>query len=387
MIRRRIGARRARALRALVAAPSPAYRAPVLASTSKALAQRRRSAAYGALGFLDRVTRRRGVVEQYGSSLLYSFAFLATTAKDAQLAAWGEQIAWRCLGTWRRTRARAQAALSPTSLLDATFAIGAAARLGARDEETIRALNGWARHFEPVHLLGFDPLTTAPPENEIEACTCGANGTAGRRCGACGATRARVSRYKSFCVALTTAYCGDAVGVRLGANYADVLRWIGAIRPYPRHPRDFTRYHEALYCITHVVYTLNDYGRYRLAREWLAEEFDFLTRALRVALEIGDPDMVGECLDSLMAFRIDERDEGFRAGIEFLLDAQHADGSFGDLELPPLARCHATWAALDGLREFRWRPERLRDASWGAWLGHRNVDRARRSPSLRTRRS
>ena len=47
-------------------------------------------------------------------------------------------------------------------------------------------------------------------------------------------------------------------------------------------------------------------------------------------------------------------------GTEYLLAAQNEDGSWGDPDEENIRRrCHTTWTAIDGLRTYAWRGERL----------------------------
>ena len=48
------------------------------------------------------------------------------------------------------------------------------------------------------------------------------------------------------------------------------------MRPYPTDEDGEEVLRDAIYAVTHVVYTLNDYGTYRLARRWLPRRVCFL---------------------------------------------------------------------------------------------------------------
>jgi hypothetical protein len=49
-----------------------------------------------------------------------------------------------------------------------------------------------------------------------------------------------------------------------------------------------------------------------------------------------------------------------KRGAKYLLAAQNQDGSWGDPgEENVRTRCHTTWTAIDGLRAYAWRGERL----------------------------
>ena len=80
------------------------------------------------------------------------------------------------------------------------------------------------------------------------------------------------NRYDVWSDALINTYTGDIYGVTLGAHYPDVLRWISAMRPYPaRKTLTLAAFYDVAYAITHVIYTLNNYGMYRLSPAWLPQ--------------------------------------------------------------------------------------------------------------------
>jgi hypothetical protein len=131
------------------------------------------------------------------------------------------------------------------------------------------------------------------------------------------------------------------------------MRWLPLMRPYPAATQ--REFYDAAYAVTHVVYTLNDYGCYLLSPYWLPWEYEFLRRNLDTALAMNDPDMAGEFLDTLRAFAIGDDDEQVQRGYDFLLDTQNSDGSWGSWDWQSVySAFHATWAAIDGLREFAW---------------------------------
>ncbi|MBD0324946.1 MAG: hypothetical protein ICV68_00860, partial [Pyrinomonadaceae bacterium] len=131
--------------------------------------------------------------------------------------------------------------------------------------------------------------------------------------------------------------------------------------PYHTHEqKDDPEFYEKIYAITHVVYTLNDYSVYRLSPRWLPEEYKYLKAGLGRALAMDDPEMLGEIMDSLRAFGMTSRHPLIREGMEYLMARQNDDGSWGDMETENIyQRYHPTWTAMDGLREYRWRGERL----------------------------
>jgi hypothetical protein len=78
---------------------------------------------------------------------------------------------------------------------------------------------------------------------------------------------------------------------------------------------------------------------------------------------MNDGEMLGECVDSLKAFGLKDTNPLVKAGMEYLLRKQNADGSWGETDADSYTRYHSTWTAIDGLRDLDWQPRRkvLRD--------------------------
>jgi hypothetical protein len=178
-----------------------------------------------------------------------------------------------------------------------------------------------------------------------------------------------MSRYRTWCLALTSAFCGERYGVPLGARYHDTLRWLPLMHPYPKGSDP--HFYDAAYTVTHIVYTLNDYGQFLLSPNWLPREYAFLRENLEVAMARQDADMTGEFLDALRAFGVGDEDRQVQRGFEFLLDTQNSDGSWGDWDWESLyTGFHSTWAAIDGLREFNWTGPQLLFPELLRYLNH-----------------
>jgi len=180
-------------------------------------------------------------------------------------------------------------------------------------------------------------------------------------CYVCHAPLVMRTRYDVWYDALITAYVGERSGVNLGARYSDVLKWLPSLRPYRARPGDAgDEFHDTVYALTHVVYTLNNYSQYRLSPRLLPQEFEFLKMNLRAAIADDDADMLGEFMDSLRAFGLTTDDPLMRAGMEYYLTHQNPDGSWGDKEEKDIyMRYHPTWNAVAGLSEYDWRGEGL----------------------------
>jgi len=77
--------------------------------------------------------------------------------------------------------------------------------------------------------------------------------------------------------ALAGTYVSGRCGILFGARYPDVLKWLPMMRPYPVSIDENVEFlRDAVYAVTHLVYTLNDYGTYRLRPSWLPREFAYL---------------------------------------------------------------------------------------------------------------
>jgi hypothetical protein len=170
-----------------------------------------------------------------------------------------------------------------------------------------------------------------------------------------------INRYRLWYDALIATYNCERVRVSVGASFRDVLKWLPVMRPYRgRENGDNPDFYDCLYAVTHVVYTLNDYSQYQLSPRWLPEEHAFLKTNLREAVATQDPDMMGEFLDSLRSFGLADTHPLIRTGIRFLLARQNPDGSWGEMnEHDIYYRYHPTWTAIDGLRQYAWRGQRL----------------------------
>ena len=56
------------------------------------------------------------------------------------------------------------------------------------------------------------------------------------------------------------AFAGDRYGVQLGASFKKIAQWLPRMRPYPAAGQvSESEYRPAVYAVTHVVYSFNDY--------------------------------------------------------------------------------------------------------------------------------
>ena len=313
------------------------------------------------LDFIYRVAGTKGGCESYGSLLICCFALVGATARDASLRQLARSRAQRLGQRWGRAHPHLPADASADMVLDFVLVRYALSRLGLKDVALNAQIRLAANRFSAEDLLGFNPVSD-PPANDLPyKCDCGLRNQRGRTfCKQCRKRLEIQSSYRVWMRALAGTYVSGRCGILFGARYLDVLKWLPAMRPYPAVAEknvEFLR--DAVYAVTHIVYTLNDYGTYRLRPGWLPQEFAFLKANVASACERRDPELLGELLDSLKAFGLRASHPLIMRGARYLLAAQNQDGSWGDPDEQNIrTRCHTTWTAIDGLRTYAWRGER-----------------------------
>ena len=299
--------------------------------------------------------------EQWGGDYLWCFYCIASTSADRELSGLARGMGQERARQWRINHPSVPPDANADDVAALVFGSYAAECLGVPGRRLKLDLLRAASRFGAADFLGFDPRQEPPPADIPQSCPkCGAYNARGVRvCRRCGTPLAMSSRYDVFQDALITAYSGDAYGVRLGCGLEDVLQWLPAMRPYrPGAPGKDPDWDQLAYTVTHVVYVLNGYSRFRLQPSWLPAEFDFLRANLRRTFDTGDTETAGEFLDTLKSFGLSDRDPLIRAGSQFILSRQNPDGSWGDPNTTDIyARYHPTWTAIDGLRDYPWRPE------------------------------
>jgi hypothetical protein len=323
------------------------------------------------LRFIYRLARIDRNFTEHGDDLLWCFYTLSQTAADPWLkrTAWdmGRERARR----WRRDNPRVPANADADDIATLVFGSYAADRLGARDDAMKPALIEAAHKFSSVDFLKFDPAAGVIPDNIEAACEddAPANSRAAQS-GDCAEPPGTMSPYEVLTDALVTAYSGERYGVRLGASLAEVTALLPRMRPYRADGNaGNTSFIDVTYAITHVVYTLNDYGKYRLRPEWLPDEYAYLRDNLPRAIKDNDPETLGEFLDTLKSFGMTEQDPLIRQGMAFIMARQHTDGSWGERDRKDAyTPYHSTWTAINGLMDYAWSgegvsfPEALRRA-------------------------
>ncbi len=301
---------------------------------------------------------------QYGSDYLWCFYTLSEALSDTRLRSLARRMGHERARRWRLLHPGLPSNADASTVADYAFGSDAADSLGVRDARMKEAIRNAASYYGARAFLLFDPKTEPPPGDVPDRCDyCHASNTRGvTTCGGCKRALRMRTRQDVWYDALITAYSGEHYGVTLGASYREVLRWLPTLRPYVAAGgvAGNNEFYDTVYAITHVVYTLNDYGLYRLNPGWLPQEFQFLRENMDVAIRLKDADMLGEFMDSLRAFGLETDDPLMRRGMEYLLESQNPDGSWGNpTEKDIYLRYHPTWNAVAALSEYAWRGERL----------------------------
>jgi hypothetical protein len=332
-----------------------------MTKVSELIASRHTSIKRG-LDFIYRVASTTDGFDSYGSLLICCFALIGATSRDVSLRQLARSRAQTLARRWSRLHPVVPADVSADLILDFILVRYALSRLGMRDVLLNAQIGSAAQRFSAQDLLGFDP-SSEPPANDLPClCDCGLKNQRGRTfCKQCRRRLENQNRYRVWMEALANTYVSGRCGLPFGVGYLDVLKWLPMMRPYPvGGDGDLESLREAIYAVTHIVYTLNDYGSYRLPPGWLPREFAFLQANVAGACERNDPEILGELLDSLKAFGLRASHPLMKRGTEYLLAEQNEDGSWGDPNEENIrTRCHTTWTAIDGLRTYAWRGERL----------------------------
>jgi hypothetical protein len=313
------------------------------------------------LHFFYQISRVPENFDLYAHDYLFCLHWISSTSKDASLSNLARNMGEECAYRWRRIRLSIPDEAGANVLANLLMGDLSADRFGLPDYGLKAQIKDMTSLFTSHDYFSFNPDSEPPPTDVPEECDCGEFNCRGSVvCGGCQEKLEMASRYEVWLDGLIGSYLGEQYGVKLGATYLDVLKWLPTMRPYQtydeKHENDFIW---SIYAITHVVYTLNDYSTYKLSTEGLTAEFDFLLASINKIIDMEDPETVGEMLDSLRAFGLRNEHESIQRGQEYLLDSQNSDGSWGDMDVEDIYdRYHPTVTALNGLRDHAWRRTR-----------------------------
>ena len=220
-----------------------------------------------ALGFIYSVASDQAVFAAHGDDLLWCFFSIANTAKDPELRKQAAKMGHELAETWHRGHPHIPANADAEELTQLVMGAYAAERLGVKDGQIKAELRKAAARFTARDYLRFDAPNEPPDLNDPD-------------------------RYTKWMDALIRTFFGDAYGIKLGAHYRDVVKWLPRLRPYLEN--DDSLEFDEFYAITHLIYTLDRYGERRVSPSFLTEEVGFLKRRMAEAMADDDPEMVGE---------------------------------------------------------------------------------------------
>lgn len=321
----------------------------------------RDTAALRGLRFLEQIASNPQHFTNYGPDLLWAFYSLSEASADPLFRQESRTFGAKLARQWRDAHPSVPPNAGINQIYNYIAGSETADDLGVIDDPMRHELARQAGRFSAVEWLAFNPQMEPPPADIPHRCSrCNHQNHRGvKDCRKCGARLTMVSPYDILFEALVTTYAGHHYGVRLGADYADVARWIPALRPYPV-PTTLAADSNVTYTITHIIYTLNDYDRYRLRPEWLPQEFAYLKAHARMAIDENDAETLGEFIDSLQVFGLTDKDPQVRSGIDYLLAHQNPDGSWGEVQDHDIyTRYHTTWTGIGGVMRYAWRGEQL----------------------------
>ena len=320
----------------------------------------RRQAIERGLRFIYRTACDPKSFPDFGEDYLWCLYSIGATSSDPVLARLALGMGRERAALWQREHRALPPNANAGVLANVLFGAYAAEQLGLPDERLKEQMRRAAALHPVEDYLAFDPAREPPPGNVPNLCgKCSKTNPRGAAiCRHCGAPLTMRSRYDILCDALITTYTGDRYGVTLGAPYSAVIRWLPALRPYRgREAGANPEYYDILYAVTHVVYTQNSYSLFRLSPHWLPDEFAYLKANVGEAIALRDPETTGELLDCLKSFGLTDNDTLIRTGTDYLLSSQNPDGSWGDMKTSDIyLRYHPTWTAVDGLRDYKWKP-------------------------------
>ena len=312
-------------------------------------------AAMRGLRFLEQVAENPAHFEAHGTDLMWAFYSLSEAASEKEFKREARSIGERLAKRWRAANPKLPQDASPNLVYYYTSGSSTADFLGVSDPAMKRDIEIASRRYSPKDFLLFDPYSEPIPHDHPEDCErCNSrNGRGVKVCKKCGAKLKMKDPFDILFDALITTYAGQRYGVPLGADLEDIIRWIPAMRPYPKQSNT-----SVTYTITHIVYVLNDYTRYKLKPEWLPHEFAYLKAHAQETIDEKDPETLGEYIDSLQAFGVPDTDPMVKRGIDYLLEHQNADGSWGDVnEKDTYTRYHTTWTGIGGVMAYDWKGE------------------------------
>mmetsp|Transcript_8633 Transcript_8633/g.27155 ORF Transcript_8633/g.27155 Transcript_8633/m.27155 type:complete len:353 (+) Transcript_8633:478-1536(+) len=225
--------------------------------------------------------------------------------------------------------------------------------------ELVAALKS-SRNLRARHFFGWEPRRQGPLANVPELCSkCGNCNDHGRHvCAHCGNGLALLSKYRCLSNTLIYSFFSERLGVRFGGvEYKDAFRWVKQVRPY-KAPAELSpgEFIDQCYLVTHIIFTLNNWGELQLPRDLLVHEYLFLRQYLGLHIRRKDVHLIGEFVDALRSLGDSENDPMIQQALGVLMSKQLPDGSWDSIAgRDPYTTYHATMVGIQSLLAHEYR--------------------------------
>jgi hypothetical protein len=200
-------------------------------------------------------------------------------------------------------------------------------------------------------LLGFDPRRAAPVR-AAEVCRCGMlDHRRATVCSSCGRDLVINDAYEIWQHALVVTHAGECLHTTIGTPYRLVAAWRDSMMPYVSEDTDDDETaFDCFYAVSHLLYTLTDYGVYTLPDDALRAEQVYMRAMLARGIRNDDQEMVSEASECLSLFRSSAHESRVGRSTNYLLDRQRSGGSWGGRDW--YDRFHRAWVGFDALRDW-----------------------------------
>jgi len=259
----------------------------------------RKRAIIRGLDLIFSMAQRSENFDRFGNDIIQCFYDVATVTGEpvrSRALMYVEQLAHRWKHSVMLNGWKENSKPKPLEIIETIIGMYCMERVGihhdVKDEVLMFIGNQELTGYRAIDYLGWDP-ENQPPPNEMKDLYSGLT----------------ITRYRSMSDALIHTFYAHRVGLKLGCSYADVFKWLHIFHPYKSsHELPMQSFIDQCYLVTHVIFTLNNWGELRLIPELLPHEFCFVKQNLMMHIERNDIHLVGEFIEVLRAFGVNDSD-------------------------------------------------------------------------------